>query len=183
MKVVDYFTGKLVIIAYNESNNYDIGFYSPTCDYMVLTANEYLLKVLREIKNFKIKYNKHLGSNFNSTNINSIEFSFDDQVDFFGEGYKKKEWSEFYSSIINSKREDINFYQVCIEEDGYEAFIDTICGRIRQTEDGDRPVIVYDSELDNIYFKFNPDIRNDYRTNPIKIDELIEYLEKNLENK
>lgn len=183
MKIVDNFTGKLAIIAYNESNNYDIGFSNPTCDYMILTANEYLLKVLREIKNFQIKYNKHLGSNFNSTNINLIEFSFDDQVDFFGESYKKKEWSEFYSSIINSEREGTNFYQICIEEDGYEAFIDTICGRIRQTEDGDRPIIVYYSGLDNIYFKFNPDIRNDYRTSPINVDELIEYLEKNLENK
>lgn len=181
MKIVDHFTRKLATLAYNESSNYNTGFNDPTCDYMILTANEYLLKVLREIKEFQIKYTKHIGGNFNSTNINSIEFSYSEHVDFFGESYNEKKRSEFYTSIINSKREDNHFYPMYMEEDEYEAFIDDICGRIRQTDDGDRPVIVYDPKLDAIYFKFNPDIYNDYRTYPIKVDELIEYLEKNLE--
>ena len=76
------------------------------------------------------------------------------------------------------------FCPVSTEENGVDEFMNGISFiQLKQTDDLDRSVIVYDTELTTIYFKHNPDMRNDYRTYPIKIDDLIEYLEKNLENK
>lgn len=187
MKIVDNFTGKLVIGAYDESNE-DGVYGEPGCDYAVFPANEYLLKVLKEIKEIHNKLSGHFGSNFNQTDIKTIEFSFYDQVDFFGENPDKGR-SEFYDSILNGNRGFFGFYPVDrIEEDGFDSAMEYRDGviseltkdHIRQTEDDDRAGIIYLPEYSTIYFRFNPDFYIDYRSYGIDIDKLIEYLEKNL---
>lgn len=187
MKIVDNFTGKLVIGAYDE-NNEDGVYGEPGCDYAVFPANEYLLKVLKEIKEVHNKLNGHFGSDFNQTNVKAIEFSFYGQVDFFGENPDKSR-SEFYDSILNGGRGFLGFYSVDkVEEDGFDSVRKYRDGEINEltkdqiilTEDYDQSVIVYLPEWDTIYFNFNPDFSIDYRTYGINIDKLIEYLEKNL---
>lgn len=187
MKIVDNFTGKLVIGAYDGANE-DGVYGEPGCDYAIFPANEYLLKVLREIKEVHNKLSGHFGSNFNQTNVNNIEFSFYGQVDFFGENPDKGR-SEFYDSILNGHRGFFGFYPVDrVEEDGFDSAMEYRDGvineltkdHVRQTEDEDRSVIVYLPEYSTIYFRFNPDFYIDYKSYGIKIDELIEYLEKNL---
>lgn len=186
MNIVENFTGKLVICAYDE-NNEDGVYGEPGCDYAVFPANEYLLKVLREIKEVHNKLNGHFGSNFNQTNVKAIEFSFYGQVDFFGDNPDKC-GSELYDSILNGRRGASGFYPVDIDEDKFDSIRKYRDGAINEftkdyiilTEDYDRPVIVYCPEWNLIYFRFNPDFSIDYRTCGIKVDELIEYLEENL---
>ena len=183
MKIVDNFTGKLAILSDNWSNDDDGQIDTPSCDYSIFPANEYLLKVLRKIVETHIKLRECFGEELSPTSITSIEFSFCDQVDFFGE-IPGKGSSEFYNSILERKKENHCFCPVSTEENGVDEFMNGISFiQLKQTDDLDRSVIVYDTELTTIYFKHNPDMRNDYRTYPIKIDDLIEYLEKNLENK
>lgn len=187
MKIVDHFTGKLVIGAYDE-NNEDGVYGEPGCDYAVFPANEFLLKVLREIKEVHNKLIGHFGSNFNQTNVKAIEFSFYGQVDFFGENPDKGR-SEFYDSILNSQKGFSYFYPVDrVEEDGFDSIREYRDGKIneltkdhvRQTEDGDRVGVIYFPEWSTFYFRFNPDFSIDYKSYGIDIDKLIEYLEKNL---
>lgn len=190
MKIVDNFTGKLVICAYDESNE-DGVYGEPGCDYAVFPANKYLLRVLKEIKEVRNKLGEHFGSNFNQTDIKAIEFSFYDQVDFFGENPNNCR-SEFYNSILNGQKGSLGFYPVDrIEEDGFDSAMEYRDGvineftkdHIRQTEDDDRVGIIYLPECSTIYFRFNPYFSIDYKSYGINIDELIEYLEKNLGNK
>jgi hypothetical protein len=187
MKIVDNFTGKLVICAYDESNE-DGVYGEPGCDYAVFPANKYLLRVLKEIKEVSNKLGEHFGSNFNQTDIKAIEFSFYDQVDFFGENPNNCR-SEFYNSILNGQKGSLGFYPVDrIEEGGFDSAMEYRDGvineftkdHIRQTEDGDRVGIIYLPECSTIYFRFNPYFSIDYKSYGINIDELIEYLEKNL---
>lgn len=183
MKIVDHFTGKLAVLADNMSND-DDGFIGiPSCDYSVFPANEYLLKVIRKIVKTSTKFREYLRDESDQTGITSIEFSFCGQVDFFGE-ISYKGMSEFYNSILKYKEENHCLCPVSTEKDGIDEFMSGISfKRFKQTEDGDHSVIVYNTELNTICFKYNPDMRTDFRTHPIKIDELINYLEKNLENK
>jgi hypothetical protein len=187
MKIADNFTGKLVIGSYDECNE-DGVYGEPGCDYAVFPANEQILKVLREIKEVHNKLNGHFGSNFNQTNVKAIEFSFYGQVDFFGEN-PDKGGSKFYNSIVNGRRGVLGFYPVDrVDEDGFDSIREYRDGviseftkdQIRQTEDYDQTVIVYLPEWSTIYFRFNPDSSIDYKSYGINIDELIEYLEKNL---
>lgn len=188
MKIVDNFTGKLVIGAYDESNE-DGVYGEPGCDYAVFPADEYLLKAIKEIKEIHNKLSGHFGSNFNYADIKTVEFSFHGQVDFFGENPDKSR-SEFYDSILNGSRGFFGFYPVDrVEEDGFDSIREYRDGviseftkdQIRQTEDYDQTAIVYFPEWSTIYFRFNPDFYIDYRSYGINIDELIGYLEKNLE--
>lgn len=187
MKIVDNFTGKLVICAYDESNE-DGVYGEPGCDYAVFPANEYLLKVLKEIKEAHNKLGGNFSGNFIHTDIKTIEFSFYEQIDFFGENPDKGR-SEFYDSILNGRRGMSGFYPVDrIEEDGFDSAMEYRDGvineltknHIRQTEDWDRSVIIYSPEYSTLYFRFNPDFSIDYKSYGIRIDELIDYLEKNL---
>ena len=185
MKIVDHFTGKLVIGAYDESNE-DGVYGEPGCDYAVFPANEYLLKAIREIKDVHSKLNGHFGSNFNKANVNSLEFLFDNQVGFFGKNPDKK-GSELFNSILD--RGISCYYPVDgFEEDEFDSIDEYRDGagfnkdHVKLTGDADRPVIVYSPGWSTLYFRqYNPDFYIDYRSYGINIDELIGYLEKNLE--
>lgn len=149
MKIADHFTGKLAICAYDEANE-DGVWGEAGCDYAVFPANKYLLKVLKEIKEAHNKLGGNFGGNFIHTDIKTIEFSFYEQIDFFGENPDNGR-SEFYDSILNGRRGMNGFYPVYrIEEDGFDSIREYRDGKInefskdkiRQTEDEDRSVIV-----------------------------------------
>ena len=187
MKIVDYFTGNLIICAHNELNDDDGALFGePGCSYTIFPANEYLLKAIREIKDIHSKLKGHFGSSFNRANVNSLEFSFDNQVGFFGKNPNKK-GSELFNSILDR---GINcFHSVDgFEEKEFDSIDDYRDGVIsdpkdyvKLTGDADRPVIVYSPGWSTLYFRqFNPDFYIDYRSYGIDIDKLIEYLEKNL---
>lgn len=186
MKIVDHFTGNLIICAYNELRD-DGAFGEPGCSYTIFPANEYLLEAIREIKDVHSKLKGHFGSNFNRANVDSLEFSFDNQVGFFGKN-PDKIGSELFNSILDR---GINcFHSVDgFEEEEFDSIDEYRDGEIGEfnrdhvklTGDADRPVIVYSPGWSTLYFRqFNPDFYIDYRSHGIDIDKLIEYLEKNI---
>ena len=184
MKIADHFTGKLAICAYDEANE-DGVFGEAGCDYAVFDADEYLLKALKDIKEVHSKLSGHFGCDFNKANIELIEFGFHGQVDFFGENPDKVK-SEFFKSILSRP---LDFQPVDrVEEDGFDSAMEYRDGvineytkdHVRQTEEGDSCSIVYYPGRSDIYFKFNPDYSTCYRSFEIDLDELIKYLEDNL---
>ena len=69
MKIVNHFTGKLAILSDNWSNDDDGGIDTPSCDYSIFPANEYLLKVLRKIVETHIKLRECFGEELSPTSI------------------------------------------------------------------------------------------------------------------
>lgn len=183
MKVVDYSTGYVAVGAYDDANE-DGKYGEPNCDYAIIEVEKYLIDALKDIKKVSDKVHSHVNSDFNPTNVSSIEFSLNRcSICFFGDNPDLDNKTELYEYV--SYRGWGKVCNVDNVEGNYDSERDfndgTIDGyrkdHIKLTEETyEWPSAIYYPQNSSIVFKYNPDNCCDYRTVGVDIDYLIDFM-------
>lgn len=189
MKVVDYKTGYMAIAAYNNSD-IDTMSGEPTCSFALVSIDHYLLESIVSVRNILNRICGLYGSNFLSSNIESVRISLlNCNVNFFGSNPDKINEPDI-SEILSLKPDRNWILYVDGVDNGYDKESDYNDGTIQEyskdyiklTDDFPNPEIILCPSSRDITFVFNPDSYTDYKTIWIKLDYLIDFVNDNSNN-
>lgn len=185
IKVVDYKTKYIAIGAY-DYNCEDEGVKSEelNCEYAIIKADDNLLEVLNEIKKFNLRLIAGNLCDRGLIELIDTEFLlFDCSISFFGDNPDLENRTNLYKSTLPLKdRGNI------LNLEDVEGNFDDEIGNLRETlgkyekchvrlSSGERsPSALYCPVYSEIVFRCQPDSYTDYRTFPVNIDKLIDFI-------
>jgi hypothetical protein len=189
MKVVDHKTKYIAIRAYNDNDNEDEDRESiePKCEYSILRADDNLIEALNDIKRFDLRL---IEGNLYDTGLIKLfytEFSvFDCYISFFGDNPNLKDRTELYKSTISPKNSGKIFNLENVEGNfDYELYPNNDGTPNKYEKSHIRLGIgypiraLYCPMYSQIVFRcFKDNKYDDYKTFPVNIDHLIDFIAK-----
>lgn len=187
IKVVDYKTNYIAIGAYDDSDeDEEIKCGEPRCEYAIIKADDNLLEALNDIKKYDLKL--IAGNLCDSSLIKLIDTEFllfDCSISFFGDNPFSDTKTELYKSslhleergnIFNLENVDGNFDDEIVHPNETEKYKKR---HVRLDSRGRGPSALYCPLYSRIVFRCCPDgYYTDYRTFPVNIDKLIDFINK-----
>lgn len=189
IKVVDYKTKYIAIGAYDdeiEDGEEKSG--ELNCEYAIIKADDSLLEALNEIKD-ESNWEQIVRHSYDSSLIKliSTEFLlFDCSISFFGDNPNLEDKTKLHKSVFPTKNRGkiINLENV---EGNFDEGIVHLCGTLGKYKkhhirlaSGEYYNLnaLYCPQYSSIVFRCCPDNYTDYRTFPVNIDNLIDFINK-----
>lgn len=186
IKVVDHKTEYIAISAYDDYVEDGKGRSGElNCEYAIIKADDNLLGALKEIKD-----ESNWGCvrrNFRDSSLVRLVYTefllFDCSISFFGDNPDLGNRTEIYKSVspINNRGNMISLENV---EGNFDEEIGRLCGKlekydkchVRLESSVHISKALYNPLYSLISFRHNPDRYTDYRTFPVNIDNLIDFI-------
>ena len=186
IKVVDYKTKYIAIGAYDDDvEDDDKKSGELNCEYAIIKADDNLLGALKEIKD-ESNWSCVRG-NFRDSSLVRLIYTefllFDCSVSFFGDNPDLENRTEIYKSVsqINNRGKIVSLENV---EGNFDEEVGHLCGKlekydkchVRLESSVHISKALYNPLYSLISFRHNPDSHTDYRTFPVNIDNLIDFI-------
>jgi|GEM_PF-3780505 hypothetical protein len=188
IKVVDYKTEYIAIGAYDD--NIEVGEEKSgelNCEYAIIKVDDNLIEALNEIKDESNWgwVDRHMYTHSLARLISTEFLLFNCSISFFGDNPDLENRTELYKSFfpINNCEKIVNLDNL---EGNFDDKIRHLCGTSAKyekshvkLESGECiPSAFYHPLYSLISFRYGPDSHTDYRTFPMHIDSLIDFITK-----